>query len=272
MRLSTALLAAALLVASRTATHAQEGSSWIAVPGWINPDSAVRKGQAQPILGGLLYETGYPVTATLVSGAQMVGVDLMFRGAFRYHDSHGIAHGRSLATSASGFALTMAVAAIAKYSAPWAARQSNARRLAAAEGRARGLDASSHPPLAGLEPGDTVLARGAALSMARGYAVSGRLAAEDLVFRGRGDVASRADSAQPVRVTGVWRRVRSPNLAPIALGFVGGVAGAITLCAKQFEHCYPYSTMWGATTAGYGIGLLFPTMMGRTISTSVVPR
>ena len=58
----------------------------------------MRKGQAQPILGGLFYETGYPVTATLVSGAQMVGVDLMFRGTFRYHDSHGIAHGRSLAT------------------------------------------------------------------------------------------------------------------------------------------------------------------------------
>jgi hypothetical protein len=266
-----AVFATTLFLAPLATLHAQRDSSWIAVPGWINPDSADKR-STDPVIGGVYYETGYPITATILSGAEMIGIDLAFRGAFRYHDSHGIAHGRSLATSAAGIALAAATSAIAKHFAPWAARQGNARRLADAEAHAHELRDSPRRPLAGLVLGDTVFARGVARSNTPGYQVSANLSADDLSFRPGGEVAGRADSAQSLRIISIRRNAPSPHLAPIALGFVAGLGGAVALCAKQFEHCYPYTTMWASTTAGFAVGWLFPTTMRRTLSTTVVPR
>src|SRR3954471_24596379 len=269
MAVRPALLAIALLL-TPYATHAQGSPNWLAVPGWINPDSTAKR--SDPIIGGVYYETGYPVAATILTGGQMIGIDLALRGAFRYHDSRGVAHGRSLATSASGVALAVATSMIASHYAPWAARQGNARRYAEAEARARELRESIPRPLAGLAVGDTVFARGAAGATTPRYSVSARISAEELYFLPSGAVASPADSTQALRIVSIRRRAPSPAVAPIALGFLTGIGGAIALCAKRFEYCYPYSTMWAATTAGFGVGWLFPSTVSRTVPTSVAPR
>src|SRR5262245_43669246 len=190
MRRSFATIAlGTLLLVSPFASFRAQTRSWLVVPGWINPDSADRR--QEPIAGGVFYETGYPITATVLSGAEMIGIDLALRGAFRYHDSRGVAHGRSLATSAGGLVLFGVATGLAKHFAPWAARHGNARRIAEAEARAREVREASHRPLAGLATGDTVLARGAARSNARGFTVSASISAEELYFRGGGEVASR---------------------------------------------------------------------------------
>jgi hypothetical protein len=264
-------LALAALFGGALMAHAQSEKSWLAVPGWINPDSV--SGQLTgPVLGDVFFQTGYPVTATLLTGAQMASVDLIFHGAFRYHDSRGVAHGRNWLMSLSGVALGLATNAIAKSMAPSAARRANAERVAEAEAHARDLATSTAKPLPGLAIGDTVNVRSPNGSTRSGFVVSAALSGDQLYFREDGSVRTRADSTQPLRLTSVRRHVRGANPVPMALGFVAGLGGAIFVCAKAFEGCFPYTTMFATSAVGYNVGRLMPVTLPRTMKTTAVPR
>ena len=269
-RRATTLALAAFLVGAATA-RAQSDKSWLAVPGWINPDSASHQ-LSSAVLGDVFYQTGYPVTATLLAGAHMASVDLIFHGAFRYHDSGGVAHGRNWLMSLSGVALGVATTEIAKRMAPSAARRANAERLAEAEAHARELATSTTKPLPGLLIGDTVTVRSPNGSTRSGFFVSATLAGDQLSFRDDGSVRTRADTTQLLRLTSVRRRVRAANPAPMALGFLAGLGGAIVVCAKAFEGCFPYTTMFATSAVGYNVGRLMPVSLPRTIKTTAVPR
>jgi len=265
------MLALATLLGSAVAGQAQADKSWLAVPGWIHPDSAARHPNT-PFFANVFDQSGFPVSTTLLTGAEMAGIDLVIRGAFRYHDSRDAAHGRSWLVSLSGVAVATAASAILKNMAPSAARRANAERIAEAEARARELAASTTKPLPGLAIGDTVNVRSLNGSTRSGFVVSATLPSDQLTFREDGSVRTRADSTQPLRLASIRRHVRAANPVPMLLGFVGGLGGAVVVCAKAFEGCFPYTTMFATSTAGYALGRLMPITIARSITTTAVRR
>jgi len=188
------------------------------------------------------------------------------------HRVADVAADTSWLTSLGGVALGVTATAIARSIAPSAARRANAERIAEAEALARQLAASTTKPLRGLALGDTVNVRSQSGSTSTGFVVSATLPGGQLYFREDGSVRSRVDSTQALRVASVRRHVRAANPVPMALGFVGGLGGAIVLCAKRFEACFPYTTIWATSTAGYGLGRLMPTTVTRAIPATTIRR
>jgi hypothetical protein len=251
------------------------GAQQLAVPGWSDPRTAWQR-SSNPISGGVAFESGRPLTGHLLTATQAAGTDLIVRSVFRYRDAAGNAHGRSWQSAAAGFALSAIALEVGKSMAPDMVRQANARRLDEARRRAEALRLRGATVLPGLDFGDTIRLIPASTPPRTIPSEIRIVAASDVKFSGDGDsrILTAGDgAATPYRITSVLLHDDdAPRHAKgLSIGMAVGMVGGIAACVARFEYCYPYTTMWGAATAGYYIPAGTGPRLWRSISVREVP-